>query len=830
MIFKPLSTCTGLLILVLLAILNTWASAQTSQDPLLVEGQVLLADGEGEQGRIQVGVFGQKNLVRANANGYFTLRVMVLPVRIFAFADGYKLADTIVQSIGQRVVIFLQPFSNELSSVTVEAQREKAFGVSRLSPIENFGLYEAKKSEVIRPQEVSANLSTNNPRQLYARVPGLNIWESDGAGLQLGIGGRGLSPNRTSNFNTRQNGYDIAADALGYPESYYTPPAEATEQIEITRGASALQYGTQFGGMVNFKIRQGPEDSPFQLQLRQSVGSWQFFNSFVSAGGTVASGKVNYFAFFQNKHGNGWRPNSGFEYNMGYAQTELRLKNWKIRPELTVMRYLAQQPGGLTDALFNRDPRQSIRDRNYFRVDWLLPALTAEYTFSPRTAITFRNFGLSARRLAVGNLGQINRVDFGGPRDLVDSKFLNVGNESRLLHRFAFGNQTGTGLFGIRAYRGHADFRQGLGSAGADANFNFLNPDSVENSDFIFPSLNLATFAEFILPITARFNLVPGFRYEYIQTGSQGYYTRRVTDAAGNIIVADQIADNRDLDRTVMLAAIGASYKLDKANRHELYGNFSQNYRAINFTDLRVNNPNIRVDSALKDERGFSADIGIRSLKSTGIVNYDLSFFWLEYANKIGLVLLEDPRLFVDYRFRTNVSRARNIGFESFAELSLSRLRALLSPARAEPKANVALFANVAAINARYISTEVSAYQNKEVELVPPLTVRTGISVAFSKLKFAFTHHYTARQYSDATNAIRSASAVNGLIPAYTVADLTASVILPYGFTLEGSVNNVFNQAYFTRRADFYPGPGIIPADARAFYLTLDWRFKARTK
>ena len=88
-------------------------------------------------------------------------------------------------------------------------------------------------------------------------MSGLNIWESDGAGVQLGIGGRGLSPNRNSNFNTRQNGYDISADPLGYPESYYSPPLEAIERIEIVRGAASLQYGTQFGGMLNFKFKKG---------------------------------------------------------------------------------------------------------------------------------------------------------------------------------------------------------------------------------------------------------------------------------------------------------------------------------------------------------------------------------------------------------------------------------------------------------------------------------------------------------------------------------------------------------------------------------------------
>jgi Fe(3+) dicitrate transport protein len=36
-----------------------------------------------------------------------------------------------------------------------------------------------------------------------------------------------------------------------------------------------------------------------------------------------------------------------------------------------------------------------------------------------------------------------------------------------------------------------------------------------------------------------------------------------------------------------------------------------------------------------------------------------------------------------------------------------------------------------------------------------------------------------------------------------------------------GSVNNLANTRYFTRRADGYPGPGILPSDPRGYYLTL---------
>ncbi|MEM7036133.1 MAG: TonB-dependent receptor plug domain-containing protein, partial [Bacteroidota bacterium] len=153
-----------------------------------------------------------------------------------------------------------------------------------LRAVDGMAIYAAKKSELIILDEIAANLATNNARQIFNRVAGLNIWESDAGGLQLGIGGRGLSPNRSNNFNTRQNGYPIAADALGYPESYYTPPAEAIKRIEVVRGAASLQYGTQFGGMVNFAFKEGPEDKPFEFISRNTGGSFGLFNTFNSVG------------------------------------------------------------------------------------------------------------------------------------------------------------------------------------------------------------------------------------------------------------------------------------------------------------------------------------------------------------------------------------------------------------------------------------------------------------------------------------------------------------------------------------------------------------------
>ena len=71
--------------------------------------------------------------------------------------------------------------------------------------------------------------------------------------------------------------------------------------------------------------------------------------------------------------------------------------------------------------------------------------------------------------------------------------------------------------------------------------------------------------------------------------------------------------------------------------------------------------------------------------------------------------------------------------------------------------------------------------------------------------------------------AARKASAVNGVIPSYSVMDLSLARAWRW-WTLEISCNNLFDQRYFTRRAEAYPGPGIIPSDGRSMYLTLQVR------
>ncbi len=305
-------------------------------------------------------------------------------------------------------------------------------------------------------------------------------------------------------------------------------------------------------------------------------------------------------------------------------------------------------------------------------------------------------------------------------------------------------------------------------------------------------------------------------RIEHIQTFADGYYKQYVYDAAGNIIVENRFEESLNRWRGFLLFGLGMSYKMHETA--ELYANLSQNYRAINFTDLRINNPNLRVNPDIADERGYTADLGLKGKKGN-LFTYELTLFYIRYFGKIGQVLRTDPVLFNDYRYRTNIADARNTGMEAFIELSLLPLWKQESP-----HLTWTVFSNLAIIDARYIRTEDTSIRNRKVEMVPPVTLKLGSSVRYKSFSFSGQYAYVGEHFSDASNAVRTATAVEGIIPAYSVADISASY-QHKSFTLEISVNNLLNEQYFTRRADAYPGPGIIPADGRGFYATLEMKF-----
>lgn len=720
--------------------------------------------------------------------------------------------QTIVLDEDTSVDILVGLQSKELPSVLIRSSSDR-MGIRTLRATENGGIYEGKKTEVINIERLVANKATNNARQAYSRIPSLNVWESDQAGLQLDIGGRGLSPKRTTNFNTRQNGYDISADPLGYPESYYTPPLQAVQQIEVVRGAAALQYGTQFGGLINFKIKKGATDRPMTLQSSQSFGAFGLFNSFNEVHGQV--GKLNYYTYGQYKRGDGWRDNSAFEQVGAHVGLQYQAtSNLRLDLDYTHMDYLSQQAGGLTDEAFLSDPRMSNRQRNYFQVNWNMAALSVQYAPSPGIKVYSRTFGLLAGRTSLGLLETPDRSDPGGNRDLIDGSFANIGNETRVVLDVPSKQVLDhTLLLGSRLYRGRTNFVQGFGDNSTEANFSPVDTAFLDRrrSNFTFPNFNAAVFAEMILRVGKHTSLIPGLRYEHIDTRSEGQFISTLRTNAFGDFVEQVNADTSARRRGVFLYGLGLSHKL--SDDYELYGNATANYRAINFTDVQIQTNTQVVDPNIRDEKGYSFDIGVRR-RGFDPFYVEAGLFYIHYGNRIGELIDDGLRL------RTNIGSATIVGFEIFAEVDIMKVLAR------ETDHILTCFVN-GSINRgvyRDISRRalVGVRAGNTLEDIPRYNVKTGVTYGFAdRLAMSLQGSFVGRQYSDAANTEQPFIGVFGPIPSYQVFDLSMRYHVSKRLTIGASINNLLNQSFFTRRALAYPGPGIIPAMPRSWALTL---------
>jgi len=758
-------------------------------------------------------------LATTDTKGYYEFITEKKKTTLLFFSENYTVANQTI-SILQDIEVNqkLIELSEILSEVEIKTRKAKAFELKHLKDVEKTSIYAGKKTEVVLVEQSMASLASNNARQIYSQVAGLNIYQNDDAGLQLNIGGRGLDPNRTANFNTRQNSYDISADVLGYPESYYTPAAEALKEVQIIRGAASLQYGTQFGGLVNFIIKKPNPNKPFELVFRNTVGSNGLYTNFTSISGTQK--KISYYSFFNFKKGDGFRPNSAFESKNAYAHIGYQFnKKNKLTGEVTYLTYLAQQAGGLTDVMFNENPLQSNRSRNWFEVSWLLYNIKFAHQFSNKTNFTFNFFGLNASRYALGfRTNRVNQIDPNSERDLIKGDFNNFGFEARLLSKYKLFDKEATFLIGTKYYNANNTGIQGPGSNGSAANFDFQLekfPNYNSQSNYTFPNLNVSIFGENIFYLNEQLSITPGFRFEHIKTESDGFYKKINLDGAGNVIHNETINDSEVRKRSFILLGLGASYK--PSTSAEIYGNISQNYRSVTFSDISINNPAFVINPDITDEKGFTTDLGLRgNYKNT--ISYDIGVFSLFYNDRIGFI----QRALADGSVKTergNVGDAVMYGIESLIDINLNKLFI------ENNDYSFNYFINTSIVDSKYTKSQESGIQGNKVEFVPNFNFKTGMKFGYKNFISNIQYTYLSQQFSDASNAVESnLSGLIGEIPTYNVLDVSLSYTYKK-FKLETGVNNLLDNYYFTRRATGYPGPGIIPSVNRNFYATLQFKF-----
>ena len=698
--------------------------------------------------------------------------------------------------------------AKSLDSIVITAYRQAT--LQTLPATQGTYLYSGKKTERINLQQTDANIADKTGRQIFAKVPGIFVYDMDGSGNQINIAARGLDPHRGWEFNTRKDGIITNSDMYGYPASHYSMPLEGIDHIELVRGAGSLQYGAQFGGMVNYVSKQGDTSRPFSFESINTVGSYKMLSTYNAIGGKV--GKFKYYAYISKKSRGGYRDS---EHSNSEAEditiTYEPSDRFSVRVEWTRSVYLYRLPGQLNDSMYSADPRQATRLRNYYSPDIHIPSVTLHWDITPKTKLQFTSSAV---------LGKRNSVMFDKPTSIADTinaatlqynnrqvdidRFNSYTNELRLLQHYYTGRKSHTLVAGIQYMNNNLNRTQlGKGSTGSDYNMSLVEPGW--GRDLYFKTNNLAIFAENNYQLLKNLSINAGARMEMGKTNMTG--------------TINNYPEN-DIPVTLkhQYPLLGAGFTYNISHSMDIYGGWSQAYRSMAFKDLIPGSVYEKADPNMKDSYGYNAEIGFRG--DWEFLKWDVTGYLLQYNKRFGtLAQTDDNGNF--YTYKTNIGNSLTKGIEAFVQGDW-----LLSS-----QSLISVFTSTAFMDARYTDAVVKSGNNNinikgnKVESAPDIISRNGITFRYRRLSISGLYSYTSTSYADALNTYTpTATGAVGLVPAYGLLDISSTIRISRNFEIRVNVNNVTNKKYFTKRPMFYPGPGIWPSEGTGFNTVLTVR------
>ncbi|MBK8620640.1 MAG: TonB-dependent receptor [Saprospiraceae bacterium] len=698
-------------------------------------------------------------------------------------------------------------WQKEIEQVTILSYKLQIEEVKNLEKVHETYIISGKKNEVISVQNLPSNIAEKTGRQIFAKIPGAFIYDMDGSGNQVNLATRGLDPHRSWEYNIRQNGIMTNSDIYGYPASHYSPPMEAIQKIELIRGSASLQFGAQFGGMINYITKQADTTKTLSVENINTIGSFGLLSNYLSAGGK--KGKLTYFGYYQRRISNGYRDHASSDSDAQFLSIGYELsKNLTLKAELGRSSYLHRNPGPLTDKMFAENPRQATRTRNYFSPDIYVPSLSLDWIINKNTRIQWITSAVLGTRSSVQFIG------FADARDTINlmtgqyrnrqvdiDNFNSYTSEIRWLQQYKLFSLSSTFVSGVRYINNDLHRRQqGKGTTGTDFD---LRVEGNFGRDIHLKTNNIAIFAENLTRITSKWDLTLGIRYE-----------NGISKMSGNIVYLPEEDTRKSIKHQFPLYGAGMTYELD--NNHKMYTSFSQAYRPVIFSDLIPATVLEKTDPNLQNALGHNFEIGVKG-KLWNRITYDINYFQIRYNNRIGNLILTDDNQ-QSYIWRTNIGDSNTKGLECYLEAILI----------SNENMKVSAFTATSYFEGKYLNGQLrQGSENVDltgnvIETVPEWTSRNGIQLAYKRTSVIIQHSYVSETFSDALNTeTPTANGGVGIVPSYNLWDINAAFRIHKNITFRCGVHNLTNQSYFTKRPTVYPGPGVWSSDGIGFTGTV---------
>jgi len=677
-----------------------------------------------------------------------------------------------------------------LEEIRVKAVKEEATGLtsSFLSDTVGAKIYAGKKTTVT-PLQRLPHIQNNNYRQAFAQLPGLLVSEMNNRG-HVNVNFRGIGdPHESQDLLTLKDGIPIGFDRLGYSTTYYNPPLEAVERVELIRGGSALLYGPQPGPVLNYVTYDPPADRTLSAGTQHILGSFGTYSTFNRIGGTVAD-RLGYLGYLYHSHSNGQRANEGFDITSGSVKAVLhQTPEGRFTWNLDVYESDNGEPGRLSLAQWQTNRRQTLRPGDRLFIKRYASSLSYERDLSQRTLMTLTAYGNYFDRFSR------RRTSNTSTQNNLDRREANAGGaEGRVRHRYdAFGGAH-TLTAGSTLYVADLPRTQDRSSSGT-------YPTDLGNPifDFDYRTVYGALFGENRFRF-GKLLIIPAFRLELLNQRVKENFNAGKTSALHNI----------NEFSAVPLVGIGAQYDLPRNSR--VFLNISQGYKPSQFDDLAPTGNNTLPATDLDEGKTWTYEAGFRGTPFPWLY-YDASAFLTDYENFFGTVTAGSNTQ------RRNVGRALYRGLDLGGEIDLIGLVDFLGGHAHQEKSSglgarwgsFSLYGNVSLLSARFTD---GPQRKKEPAYAPSYLVKSGVIWRWlDRGKIALLGTLVEDHYWADDNGAGSTGLT--AIPAYAVWDLTGEFFLcKDAVKLFFGINNLTDEAYFSRvRSD-----GIEPALERNYY------------
>ena len=465
--------------------------------------------------------------------------------------------------------------------------------------------------------------------EVLRKVSGLNVRDEEGFGLRPNIGIRGLNPTRSTKVLLLEDGLPLTYAPYGDNASYYHPPVDRFESIEIVKGSGQILYGpTTVGGVVNYITPAPPIDASGFLTLMG--GNRDYFNGHINYGGTWKgtglvfdyTRKQGELARQDQRSGiNDLNLKSVSPFGMKHALT-LKANYYGERSNITY--------SGLTEAEFRANPEQSIFRNDFFDGDRFGGSITHAYIPNDQITLTTNLYGSIFYRdwwrqssNSAERPNRLNTLAGGDPdcRSMADlhttcgnqgrlRKYYVRGVETRVRANFGFLGINNEADFGGRIHFETQDRQQQNGDRPTARSGVVVENNERKNSAYSAFLQNRFLFRDW--------TITPGVRVEHIKFQR----TNRLANSGAGVTGRTEL--------TQVVPGIGVSYH--PASTLTLFAGVHRGFAPPRTEDIINNLTGGTVD--LDSELSWNYEVGIRSLPAKGF-QIDATLFRMDYENQI---------------------------------------------------------------------------------------------------------------------------------------------------------------------------------------------------